>query len=137
MSIRLGVPLIGIKATGYNNREARIDIQTMKYTYCRVRANAERWSPVLPRQSSAVEENPWQDPSGDNDRLEERKQVAMYLPADQRRDLVDFYEELDARSTLAGDGGLEKNRAFYVGMTEFVLNRRGEFATSLGVELDE
>ncbi|WP_248911093.1 hypothetical protein [Halocatena marina] len=75
--------------------------------------------------------------SVDSDGLKERKQVAMYLPADQRSDLVDFYEELDARSTLAGEGGLEKNREFYEGMVEFVLNRREKFATSLGIELDD
>lgn len=74
--------------------------------------------------------------STDDEGLKERKQVAMYLPADQRSDLVDFYEELDARSTLAGEGGLEKNREFYEGMVEFVLNRREKFASSLGIEVD-
>lgn len=74
--------------------------------------------------------------STDDEGLKERKQVAMYLPADQRSNLVDFYEELDARSTLAGEGGLEKNREFYEGMVEFVLNRREKFASSLGIEVD-
>lgn len=61
----------------------------------------------------------------------------MYLPADQRSDLVEMYEELDARSTLAGDGGLEKNREFYEGLVSFVLDRREELAASLGIEVDD
>lgn len=75
--------------------------------------------------------------SGGGDGLKERKQVAMYLPASQRSELVDFYEELDARSTLAGEGGLEKNREFYEGLVEFVLDRREEFVGTLGIEIDE
>ena len=69
--------------------------------------------------------------------LKGRKQVAMYLPADLRRELSEFYEELDARSTLAGDGGLQKNREFYEGMVEFVLDHRQAFADSLDIEIDE
>ena len=74
-----------------------------------------------------------QSPGG----LKGRKQVAMYLPAELRGELSDFYEELDARSTLAGDGGLQKNREFYEGVIEFVLDHRQAFADSLGIEIDD
>jgi hypothetical protein len=69
--------------------------------------------------------------------LKGRKQVAMYLPAELRSDLGDFYDELDARSTLAGQGGLQKNREFYEEMVEFVLDHRPEFADHLGIEISD
>lgn len=75
--------------------------------------------------------------SGDGDGLKERKQVAMYLPADQRSDLRDLYDELDARSTLAGEGGLEKNREFYETVVEVVLDHRHEVADRLDIEIDD
>lgn len=49
----------------------------------------------------------------------------------------DLYEEFDARSKLAGDGELEKNREFYEALVAFALARKVEFAAELGIELDE
>lgn len=75
--------------------------------------------------------------STDGEGLKERKQVAMYLPVHQREELVDLYEKLDARSKLADNGGIEKNREFYEGLISFVLDHREEFAATLGVEVDD
>lgn len=91
-----------------------------------------------PASPSSDSSNPSEiDKTDDGSGIKERKQVAMYLPADQRESLVDLHEELDARSKLDGSGGIEKNREFYEGVVEFVLDRRREFAAELGVELPE
>lgn len=72
---------------------------------------------------------------GANDTVRERKQEAMYLRPEQREALRDFYEELDARSKLAGNGGLTKNDDFYEAFVTFVIDEhREEFKQYLGLD---
>ena len=74
------------------------------------------------------------DTTSDNDNVRERKQEAMYLRPEQRQELREFYEELDARSKLAGEGGLTKNDDFYEGLVSFVIDEnREEFKEFLGL----
>ncbi|WP_135306303.1 hypothetical protein [Haloarcula amylovorans] len=64
-----------------------------------------------------------------------RKQEAMYLRPDQRKRLRNFYDELDGRSKVAGEGGLTKNDDFYEAFVEFVIEeRREEFIEYLGLD---
>jgi len=68
--------------------------------------------------------------------VRERKQEAMYLRPEQRERLRNFYDELDGRSKVAGEGGLAKNDDFYEAFVAFVIDeRREEFIEYL--ELDE
>ncbi|EMA12957.1 MULTISPECIES: hypothetical protein [Haloarcula] len=68
--------------------------------------------------------------------VRERKQEAMYLRPRQRERLREFYDELDGRSKVAGEGGLAKNDDFYEAFVAFVLDeRREEFIEYL--DLDE
>lgn len=68
--------------------------------------------------------------------VRERKQEAMYLRPKQRERLREFYDELDGRSKVAGEGGLAKNDDFYEAFVTFVLDeRREEFVEYL--DLDE
>jgi len=72
----------------------------------------------------------------DETSVRERKQEAMYLRPEQRERLREFYDELDGRSKVAGEGGLAKNDDFYEAFVAFVLNeRREEFIEYL--DLDE
>ncbi|QIO25517.1 hypothetical protein [Haloarcula sp. JP-L23] len=74
--------------------------------------------------------------SSDETSVRERKQEAMYLRPEQRERLRDFYDELDGRSKVAGEGGLAKNDDFYEAFVAFVIDeRREEFIEYL--ELDE
>ena len=67
--------------------------------------------------------------------VRERKQEAMYLKPSQREELRNFYDELDARSKLNGDGGLAKNDDFYESLVNFVLEeRRDEFVEFMGLD---
>ena len=69
------------------------------------------------------------------DSVRERKQEAMYLRPEQREQLRDFYDELDGRSKITGEGGLAKNDDFYEALMTFVLDeRREEFIEFLGLE---
>lgn len=68
--------------------------------------------------------------------VRERKQEAMYLRPEQRERLREFYDELDGRSKIAGEGGLAKNDDFYEAFVTFVVDeRREEFIEYL--DLDE
>jgi hypothetical protein len=72
----------------------------------------------------------------DETSVRERKQEAMYLQPEQRERLREFYDELDGRSKVAGEGGLAKNDDFYEAFVAFVLEeRREEFIEYL--DLDE
>ena len=72
----------------------------------------------------------------DETSVRERKQEAMYLRPEQRERLREFYDELDGRSKVAGEGGLAKNDDFYEAFVAFVLEeRREEFIEYL--DLDE
>ncbi|WP_129115409.1 hypothetical protein [Halegenticoccus tardaugens] len=53
--------------------------------------------------------------------VRERKQVAMYLPDDLREEIQRAYDELDAKSKLAGNGGIEKHKDFFEGFVRAAL----------------
>lgn len=69
--------------------------------------------------------------------IRDRPQTAMYLPADQREALLSFYEELDARSTLAKTGSIEKHGDFFEAFIAYGLDHKAEIADRLGVELPD
>lgn len=72
--------------------------------------------------------------SADEETVRERKQEAMYLRPAQRDRLREFYDELDGRSKVAGEGGLAKNDDFYEAVVAFVIDeRREEFIEYLGL----
>jgi len=65
---------------------------------------------------------------------DEQTHVAFYLPPEQAEAYHDFYEKLDARSKLADEGELKKNRDFNQGVIEFVLEHREEVREHLGLD---
>lgn len=77
------------------------------------------------------------DQSEEETVVRNRKQVAMLVPKEQREALHDFYDELDARAKLAGEGGLKKHAEFYEELVDFVLDRREEFAKELEIEISD
>lgn len=79
------------------------------------------------------------DSSGPDDSedasVRNRKQEAMYLRPEQRERLREFYDELDGRSKVAGEGGLTKNDDFYEAFVAFVIDeRREEFIEYMGLD---
>jgi dihydroorotate dehydrogenase len=58
----------------------------------------------------------------------------MYLPDEKAAALNDLYERIDARSKIAGDGGIEKHADFMEQLVEFAIAHESELADQLGVE---
>lgn len=63
-----------------------------------------------------------------------RRQVPMYLPDEKADSLNTLYEQLDGRSKIAGDGGIEKHADFMEVMVDFVVEHEDELAIRLGIE---
>ena len=73
-------------------------------------------------------------PSKDATATRHRRQVPMYLPDEKAAALNDLYERIDARSKIAGDGGIEKHADFMEQLVEFAIAHESELADQLGVE---
>jgi dihydroorotate dehydrogenase len=58
----------------------------------------------------------------------------MYLPDEKATALNELYERIDARSKIAGDGGIEKHADFMEQLVEFAVAHESELADQLGVE---
>jgi dihydroorotate dehydrogenase len=58
----------------------------------------------------------------------------MYLPDEKAAALNELYERIDARSKIAGDGGIEKHADFMEQLVEFAVAHESELADQLGVE---
>ena len=73
-------------------------------------------------------------PSKDATATRHRRQVPMYLPDEKATALNELYERIDARSKIAGDGGIEKHADFMEQLVEFAVAHESELADQLGVE---
>ena len=73
-------------------------------------------------------------PSKDATATRHRRQVPKYLPDEKATALNELYERIDARSKIAGDGGIEKHADFMEQLVEFAVAHESELADQLGVE---
>ena len=73
-------------------------------------------------------------PARDTTATRHRRQVPMYLPDEKAESLNNLYERIDARSKIAGDGGIEKHADFMEQLVEFAVAHESELANGLGVE---
>lgn len=76
------------------------------------------------------------DDGSAGDTTRDRRQIPMYLPEDQAERIQDKYDELDARSKLAGEGGIEKHKDFFEGFVEAALNNEA-LEEYVGIPEDE
>jgi len=58
----------------------------------------------------------------------------MYLPDEKANRLNSLYEQLDGRSKVAGDGGIEKHADFMETLVDFAVEHEDELATRLGIK---
>lgn len=79
-------------------------------------------------------EKPGPDPSPDSTR--NRRQVPMYLPDEQADRLNSLYEQLDGRSKVAGNGGIEKHADFMETLVDLAIEHEADLAARLGIETD-
>ena len=75
---------------------------------------------------------PGPDPNPNSTR--NRRQVPMYLPDEKADRLNSLYEQLDGRSKVAGDGGIEKHADFMETLVDFAVEHEDELATRLGIK---
>jgi len=75
---------------------------------------------------------PGPDPNPNSTR--NRRQVPMYLPDEKANRLNSLYEQLDGRSKVAGDGGIEKHADFMETLVDFAVEHEDELATRLGIK---
>mgnify|MGYP007124885913 FL=1 len=73
-------------------------------------------------------------PNKDTTATRHRRQVPMYLPDKKAAALNDLYERIDARSKIAGNGGIEKHADFMEQLVEFAIDHESDLAEQLGVE---
>ncbi|MFD1526265.1 MULTISPECIES: hypothetical protein [Halolamina] len=79
-------------------------------------------------------EKPGPDPSPDSTR--NRRQVPMYLPEAKANQLNSLYEQLDGRSKVAGEGGIEKHADFMEAVVALAIEHEEDLAARLGIETD-
>lgn len=77
---------------------------------------------------------PGPDPNPDSTR--NRRQVPMYLPDEKAESLNSLYEQLDGRSKVAGEGGIEKHADFMEALVDFAIEHENELAGRLGIKKD-
>lgn len=77
---------------------------------------------------------PGPDPNPDSTR--NRRQVPMYLPDEKAESLNSLYEQLDGRSKVAGEGGIEKHADFMEALVDFAIEHEDELAGRLGIKKD-
>ena len=79
-----------------------------------------------------VNNKPGPDP--DENATRHRRQIPMYLPDEKADSLNALYEQLDGRSKVAGNGGIEKHADFMEVLVEFVVEHEDELAARLGID---
>lgn len=84
--------------------------------------------------SSNTSNKPGPDPNPNSTR--NRRQVPMYLPEEKADSLNSLYEQLDGRSKVAGEGGIEKHADFMEVLVDFVIEHEDELAARLGIKKD-
>jgi len=77
---------------------------------------------------------PGPDPNPNSTR--NRRQVPMYLPDEKADSLNSLYEQLDGRSKVAGEGGIEKHADFMEALVDFAIEHEDELAARLGIKKD-
>lgn len=68
---------------------------------------------------------------------EEWAHLAMYVPPELATEYHEFADNLDARSKLKEQGGLDKNREFNRTVVEFVLENREAIAEEMNLSKDD
>lgn len=84
--------------------------------------------------SSNTSDKPGPDPNPNSTR--NRRQVPMYLPDEKADSLNSLYEQLDGRSKVAGEGGIEKHADFMEALVDFAIENEDELAARLGIKKD-
>ena len=84
--------------------------------------------------SSNTSNKPGPDPNPNSTR--NRRQVPMYLPDEKAASLNSLYEQLDGRSKVAGEGGIEKHADFMEALVDFAIEHEDELAARLGIKKD-
>ena len=82
--------------------------------------------------SSNTSDKPGPDPNPNSTR--NRRQVPMYLPDEKADSLNSLYEQLDGRSKVAGEGGIEKHADFMEALVDFAIENEDELAVRLGIK---
>ena len=77
-------------------------------------------------------DKPGPDPNPNSTR--NRRQVPMYLPDEKADNLNSLYEQLDGRSKVAGEGGIEKHADFMETLVDFAIEHEDELAARLGIK---
>jgi hypothetical protein len=75
-------------------------------------------------------------PDKDPDSTRNQTQVPMYLDEQRAESLNDLYDRLDAKSKLAGDGGIEKHADFMAAMVDLALDSEANLADRLDIPND-
>lgn len=84
--------------------------------------------------SSNTSNKPGPNPNPNSTR--NRRQVPMYLPDEKADNLNSLYEQLDGRSKVAGEGGIEKHADFMEALVDFAIENDDELAARLGIKKD-
>lgn len=84
--------------------------------------------------ASNTSDKPGPDPNPNSTR--NRRQVPMYLPDEKADSLNSLYEQLDGRSKVAGEGGIEKHADFMEALVNFAIENEDELAARLGIKKD-
>jgi hypothetical protein len=84
--------------------------------------------------SDNASNKPGPDPNPNSTR--NRRQVPMYLPDGKADSLNSLYEQLDGRSKVAGEGGIEKHADFMEALVDFAIENEDELAARLGIKKD-
>ena len=79
---------------------------------------------------SASKPGPDPDPTSTRN----RRQVPMYLPDEKADRINQLYDQLDGRSKVAGQGGIEKHADFMEGLVDLATDHEDELAARLGIE---
>ena len=74
-------------------------------------------------------------PDPDPDSTRNRRQVPMYLSEPKADQLNELYDQLDGRSKVAGQGGIEKHADFMESLVELATDYEDELAVRLGIDI--
>lgn len=75
-------------------------------------------------------------PDRDENATRHRKQVPMYLPDGKAEQFNELYEQLDGRSKVSGEGGIEKHADFMEAVVAFAIENEDELAKQLGITVE-
>lgn len=81
--------------------------------------------------SNNASSSPGPDPDPNASRNRER--IYMAVGSDRADSLNEMYEQFDARSKLAGQGGIEKHRDFWAAAAELLIDYEDELADRLDI----